>query len=132
MDDLLVAIGKMLDEKLAVEREVTLEMLDKKLDEMPDEKSAVEREFTQKKLSEKLDDRLVVEREFTRQAIEQSGSSICKLIETDIIKRLDLLIECTTSLDSRLRDIGDLPKKLDEIQATVAVLRYVFKEHVSE
>ena len=61
--------------------------------------------------------------------IEQTDSSLRIFIEAHTDKQIKLLAEGHISLSERLRPLEDLVDTVEDIQNTVSVLKYVFKEH---
>lgn len=49
--------------------------------------------------------------------------------ENEVLPRIQLLAEGHSGLVQRLDELADLPEKVDDIQETVSVLKYAFKEH---
>ena len=122
----LHAIGELLDEKLEQKLEEKLEQkLDEKLEQKLDEK--LEQKLEEKLAPIKADisglktDMAEVKERVTKIEITQ---------ENVVLPSLRLLAEGHQGVIDRLDRLERLPDKIDDIQATVSVLKYVFKEHV--
>jgi len=51
--------------------------------------------------------------------------------ENEVLPKINLLAEGHSGLVQRLDDLADLPEKVDDIQNTVSILKYAFKESQS-
>ena len=49
--------------------------------------------------------------------------------ENEVIPRIQLLLEGHSGLVHKLKQLEELPEQVEDIQATVSVLKHVFKSH---
>ena len=94
-----------------------------------DEKSLLQ--SIEKMLDSKLDSKL----EPIKSDLSVVKDRVLKLeitMENQVLPGIALLAEGQVSLSNRLERLDDLPEKVEDIQSTVSVLKYAFKEHVNE
>jgi hypothetical protein len=119
MEELLLAIGQMLDEKLTVEREHTRQLIDPIMTRL---------DSLEQGQAEMIKEQIIIRGDIGE--IKARVLRIELMQENQILPRIGLIAEGHVNLSKRLDQLEELHEKVDDIQNTVSVLKYVFKEHV--